>query len=68
MTKPTAVLIRFANFEDPLTMERRLEAKAIDPETHHPVASLSLEMMRAWLRRNGYRWRTGSSGIWERAA
>lgn len=47
---------------------RALVAEAIDLETKAPVACYSLAMMRAWLKREGYAWRTGSSGIWERAA
>lgn len=45
-----------------------LEVKAIDPDTGLPVASLPIKRMATWLQNEGYRWRTGSSGIWERAS
>ena len=46
--------------------ERATIAEAIDLETHMPVASYSLPMMSAWLKKHGYAWRYGSSGIWDK--
>lgn len=43
-------------------------AEATDLDTGDSVASYSLRMIAAWLKRYGYRWRVGSSGIWEQAA
>lgn len=65
---PTAVVIRFVPFDDAETLEREVEAKALDAATSSPVASCSLHTMAIWLEENGYRWRVGSNGIWERAA
>lgn len=62
------IRLKFQSFEDPDTLARCVEAKAVDPETDTPIASYSLTMMAAWLKRNGYSWQTGSNGLWERAA
>ena len=40
----------------------------IDPATELPVVSLPLGKMAAWLKANGFAWRTASNGVWERAA
>jgi hypothetical protein len=63
-----AVVLTFKTYEEPLTLAKRLEVKAIDVQTDVPVASLPLTEMAVWLRNQGYRWLSGSSGIWERAA
>lgn len=62
------VVIRFKTYEEPLTLAKKLEVKAIDPETDIPVASLPLTEMAAWLKAQGYQWRAGSSGVWSRVA
>lgn len=64
---PSAVILRFETYREELTYEKRLEAKAIDPATELPVVSLPLTEMAAWLKEQGYRWLSGSSGIWERS-
>lgn len=64
----STVVIAFKSFRDEDTGQRCLEAKAIDPETHLPVVSMSLQMLAAWLRLNRYRYVTGTSGVWQRAA
>jgi hypothetical protein len=63
-----AVVLTFKTYEEPLTLAKRLEVKAIDIETEFPVVSLPLTEMAAWLRTEGFQWLSGSSGIWERAA
>ncbi len=63
-----AVVLSFKTYEEPLTLAKRVEVKAIDVRTEVPVASLPLVEMASWLRQQGYRWLSGSSGIWERAA
>lgn len=68
MKSTPCIILQFGSYEDPDTLRRRVEAKAIDPDTGLPVVSMSLDMMAAWLRKNGFVWRFGSSGIWERAA
>ena len=67
-TKPAVgtVVIRFGTFEDELTLERRVEVRALDPGTGLPVASLPLREMSDWLVKHGFRHRQGSSGIWDR--
>ena len=66
MTK--AVVLQFKTYEEPLTLARRVEVKAIDVKTTTPIASLPRSEMKAWLESQGFRWLPGSSGIWERAA
>ena len=61
-----AVVLSFETYEEPLTLAKRLEVKAVDVETDMPIASLPLSEMAGWLRTQGYRWLSGSSGIWER--
>lgn len=61
-----AVVLSFKTYEEPLTLAKRLEVKAIDVETDTPIASLPLTEMASWLRTQGYRWLSGSSGVWER--
>jgi hypothetical protein len=63
---PPAIVIGFAQFEDDLTGERKVEARAFDPATSAPVLSCSLRRMAGWLRDNGYSWRVGSNGVWAR--
>ena len=63
-----AIVLQFKTYEEPLTMARRVEVKAIDVETHVPVMSLSPSEMASWLDRQGFQWLPGSSGVWERAA
>lgn len=48
--------------------EAECVAQAVDLETQNCLASLPLPQMAAWLKANGYVWRTGSSGVWEKAA
>ena len=59
------IVLRFATFEDDTTLEKRVEAKALDYETGLPIASLPLKEMSDWLIEHGYRHRQGSSGIWQ---
>lgn len=66
MRTTPVILLRFHTVECPDTFLRRVEAQAIDPETDLPIVSMSLQMMHAWLMKHGYRWRTASSGIWDR--
>lgn len=66
MSAPEVIVLQYHTVETdtgPL-----LVAEAIDGKTTMPVTQLSLPMMAGWLRRQGYRWRFGSSGIWERTA
>ncbi|HYM33619.1 MAG TPA: hypothetical protein VEU47_20125 [Candidatus Cybelea sp.] len=65
---PQAVILKFRSYEEPTDLTQRLEVKAIDVATDLPVASLPPAQMALWLRQEGYQWRLGSSGIWERAA
>ena len=62
------LLLKFETYEEPLTLVPRVEVKAVDTETGVPVASLPRHEMQKWLAEQGYRWRPGSSGLWERAA
>lgn len=68
MSNPKCVVLKFQCYEDERTLARRVEAKAIDPETSTPVVSLSLEMMYWWLVKHNYHWRVGSSGIYDKVA
>jgi hypothetical protein len=43
----------------------QIVAEAIDNRTSNTVASYSLSMIAAWLKRHGYGWRFASSGIWD---
>jgi hypothetical protein len=63
-----AIVLQFKVYEDPLTLARRVEVKAIDVKTHVPLTSLPPFDMATWLNRQGFRWLPGSSGIWERTA
>lgn len=45
---------------------KRIVAQAHDEKTGELVRSYSLPMMSAWLRKNGYSWRFGSSGIYDK--
>jgi len=63
-----AIVLQFKVYEDPLTMARRVEVKAVDVKTHVPLTSLPPTDMATWLDRQGFRWLPGSCGIWERAA
>jgi hypothetical protein len=65
---PQAVVLAFKTYEEPLTLAKRVEVKALDVNTEEPIASLPLAEMAAWLRQQGYKWSTGSSGVWEKAA
>lgn len=67
-----AILLKFEQALDetgtpvPVVSALRLPSRKSDaPEV---VAGGSLTDMAAWLKEHGYRWRPGSSGIWERAA
>lgn len=64
MDTPREILLRFHSFNNEVL--RGVWSVAYDIHTLHPVKSLSLEMMRAWLARNGYSWRFGSNGVWEK--
>lgn len=63
--KPNAIVIKFHTVER--DGARVTITEAVDVKTGDVVAAYSLGMMRAWLKRNGYRWRYGSNGIWQRA-
>lgn len=63
-----AIVLQFKTYEEPLTLARRVEVKAIDVATQVPLTSLSPNDMRTWLDNQGFRWLPGSSGVWERAA
>jgi hypothetical protein len=63
-----AIVLAFQTYEEPLTLKKRLEVKAIDVRTDVPLISLPINEMAAWLRTQGYRWLAGSSGVWERMA
>jgi hypothetical protein len=67
-TMAQAIVLQFKTYEEPLTLARRVEVKAIDIETHVPLTSLSPTDMATWLDRQGFHWLPGSSGVWERAA
>lgn len=67
MKRPPSVFLRFHTVEGE-PGRRRCVAEAIDAATGDLVAAMSLEMMAAWLEKHHYRWRFGSSGIWERRA
>lgn len=43
-----------------------IAVQAIDLRTHQPVAAMRLRDMAAWLSANGYRYATGTSGIWSK--
>lgn len=58
----TAVVLRFGQS----SVTRCALAEARDVETGRLVKFGPLQAIAAWLRREGYRWRVGSSGIWER--
>lgn len=62
------VVLQFKAYRDDVTLEKRVEARAVDPETDLPVASLPLVEMADWLRHRGYVWRVGSSGQWVKVA
>lgn len=63
--KPNCIVLRFGQEEiEPGIV--CLLATALDEESGLPVARLTLPMMAAWLKRNGYAWRFGSSGIYDR--
>ena len=63
-----AVVLTFRTYEEPLTLAKRLEVEAVDVRTDVSLASLPLTEMAIWLRKQGFHWLLGSSGIWERAA
>ncbi|MGE5540231.1 MAG: hypothetical protein ACM30I_16565 [Gemmatimonas sp.] len=65
---PEAVVLSFNTYREPDTFHPRVEVKAIDVATAQPVVELSLGEMAQWLKSQGFRWSTGSSGVWERAA
>lgn len=66
-TKPPLIKLRYHTIEN-TPGEHVTVAEAIDTASGDSVASLTLRMMSMWLVRNGYSWRPGSSGLWERAA
>lgn len=68
MTAASCLILKFRSYEDPETFDRRVEASAIDADTANTVASLPLIDMAEWLRESGYKWRFGSSGVWEKAS
>lgn len=76
MTRPRELHLKFAGpnhdalnrLPRSLVIAFDLEVKAIDPATGLPIASLPIKRMAAWLEQEGYRWRPGSSGIWEKAS
>lgn len=63
----SAIVLKFHTIETGEAF-RQVAAEAFDAETGNLVTCLPLRAMHEWLRDNGYRWREGSSGIWERAA
>lgn len=63
-----SVLLKFGTYEDEITLDKRVSVQAVDMETGELIVSMTLGMMTRWLKKHGYRWRWGSSGIWERAA
>jgi len=66
--RPQAIKLQFHTVGE--YGERLTIAEAIDLETGDVVAAYTLAMMHAWLKRRGFSWLPGSSGIWqqERAA
>ena len=63
-----AVILRFKTFRCDLTNAVLCEVKAVDTVSGLPLASLPVKQMAEWLQQNGYSWRFGSQGLWERAA
>lgn len=62
--KPASIALRFHTMER--DAEKIVVAEAIDLNSGDAVAALSLQMMSGWLRKYGYAWRFGSSGIYDR--
>jgi len=58
-----AVILRYYTLESAEGARVTL-AEALDASSQEPVAAYSLQMMEAWLKRNGFRWLQGSSGVW----
>lgn len=64
----TAVVLQYKTFEEPLTLARKVEVRAIDLETHQRVVALSPREMAKWLQEMKFTRQPGSSGIWRGAA
>ena len=64
--KPQSVKLKFHSIEGDPGDGKICVAEAIDAATGLPLASLSLSMMAAWLRKNDFQYETGSNGVWRR--